>query len=460
MVFAARYVNATKASGCLGKPGLTIDPLVPDTDVFEHEKRNAFPLEVPAGESRVVWVDVFVPADAPSGTVQGQVVVQHGALRERREERRNISLTILDFTLPSTPSMESLFGFGGAAAVQQAHSTGPDQASRLVDRYVQAGLANRVSHADWLARADTQDQMAAANYTNGSSTGRMFEKWASTHARKYDGIDVPGPGGQVSLRGAKLTSAQLPTPFCSVHPNRSGYIKHNCSASDIKQQVSYWRQMYAAWERRGWADLLFDYTIDEPGCFSVSGQPVAWETLKETVGWVKEASPSLRSLVTVDMGHARKAGVIDEIDVFVPLINDLWPKEFLNGTRVCHPQGVGMNDVGANLTVSKDLRALYDGVNKTLWTYQSCMSYGCGPTSTCSQLMKHSNGPCSVHWPSYAIDHANEASAGVANRVMEWASYIERVQGELYYSTTVNFKSPNASWDEAKFYGANGDGYM
>lgn len=116
MVFAARYVNATKASGCLGKPGLTIDPLVPDTDVFEHEKRNAFPLEVPAGESRVVWVDVFVPADAPSGTVQGQVVVQHGALRERREERRNISLTILDFTLPSTPSMESLFGFGGAAA--------------------------------------------------------------------------------------------------------------------------------------------------------------------------------------------------------------------------------------------------------------------------------------------------------------------------------------------------------
>ena len=67
----------------------------------------------------------------------------------------------------------------------------------------------------------------------------------------------------------------------------------------------------------------------EPGCFSVSGQPVAWETLKETVGWVKQASPLLRSLVTVDMGHARKAGVIDEIDVFVPLINDLWPKEIL-----------------------------------------------------------------------------------------------------------------------------------
>ena len=40
------------------------------------------------------------------------------------------------------------------------------------------------------------------------------------------------------------------------------------------------------------------------------------------------------------------------------------------------------------------------------------------------------------------------------------ASYIERVQGELYYMSTVNFKRPNACWDNANFYGANGDGYL
>lgn len=73
--------------------------------------------------------------------------------------------------------------------------------------------------------------------------------------------------------------------------------------------------------------------------------------------------------------------------------------------------------------------------------------------------MKHSNGLCSVHWPSYAIDHANEAAAGVPNRVMEWASYIERASGELYF-TTANFKTPGAAWGEAKFYGANGDEYL
>ena len=86
-------------------------------------------------------------------------------------------------------------------------------------------------------------------------------------------------------------------------------------------------------------------------------------------------------------------------------------------------------------------------------------SYGCGVDSSCAQIMKHSNGLCSVHWPSYAIDHANEAAAGVPNRVMEWASYIERASGELYF-TTANFKTPGAAWGEAKFYGANGDEYL
>ena len=347
MVFAARYVHATKPSGCLGKSGLTLDPLVPDTDVFNHEQRNAFPLDVPAGQSRVVWVDVFTPADAPAGTVSAPVVVQHGKPAERAVMiSLTVSLTVLSFALPSTPSMVSLFGFGGTAVVQQAHATGPYHAAKLVDKYVQAGLANRVSHADWLARGDTQGQLAAANQTNGSSTASGFAQWAAAHASKYDGMDVPGPGGQASLRGARLTSAQLPTPFCTVHPNRSGFIKKNCSTAELTQQIAYWRQMHAAWETRGWAHLLFDYTIDEPGCFSQSGQPVAWETLKETVRWVKQAHPSLRSLVTVDMGHARNGDVTKDIDIWVPLINDLWPKEFSNGSRVCHPQSVGINGVG------------------------------------------------------------------------------------------------------------------
>jgi hypothetical protein len=248
MAFAARYVNATKASGCLGRAGLVMDPLVPDIDVFDHEKRNAFPMDVPAGESRVVWVDVFVPASSPAGTTHAPVIVHHAA----GNQSLGVTLTVLGFALPSTPSLSSLFGFGGAEVVMQAHETGPALAAQLVDKYVQAGLANRVSHADWFAHATMADQLAAGDVND------SFREWATHHAPKYDGMDVPGPAGQASLRGARLTSAQLPVPFCAVQANRSGFIKHNCTAADVAAQIDYWRQLHAAWKTRGWADLLFD----------------------------------------------------------------------------------------------------------------------------------------------------------------------------------------------------------
>jgi hypothetical protein len=45
---------------------------------------------------------------------------------------------------------------------------------------------------------------------------------------------------------------------------------------------------------------------------------------------------------------------------------------------------------------------------------------------------------------------------------MEWASYLERVDGELYYSVTVNSKIRGGGdcWDSANYYGGNGDGYL
>jgi len=290
MAFAARYVNATRASGCLGRAGLTMDPLLPDVDVFVGEKRNAFPLDVPAGQSRAVWVDVFVPADSPAGTVHGHVTVTHSA---GTLPPLPVSLTVLSFALPSTPTLSSLFGFGGAETVMQAHHTGPWHAAQLVDKYVQAGLANRVSHADWFARGTAEDQLDAGN-VNGS-----FAAWASNHAPKFDGMDVPGPGGQPSLRGARLTAAQLPVPFCQLRSNRSGFISHNCTTADIAAQVKYWRQLHAAWQTRGWADLLFQYTIDEPGCFAPSAQHVAWDVIEESVGWLKQASRTMIASIWV-----------------------------------------------------------------------------------------------------------------------------------------------------------------
>jgi hypothetical protein len=59
---------------------------------------------------------------------------------------------------------------------------------------------------------------------------------------------------------------------------------------------------------------------------------------------------------------------------------------------------------------------------------------GCGPNSTCAENMNDENSGCSEGWPSYAIDHVDPSgrASGLVNRVMEWASYLSRVDGELY----------------------------
>jgi len=93
----------------------------------------------------------------------------------------------------------------------------------------------------------------------------------------------------------------------------------------------------------------------------------------------------------------------------------------------------------------------YEFVKKgNLYTYQSCMSYGCGPTSTCAEIARSG---CELGWPSYAIDHIDPSGrpSGLVNRAMESASYLERVDGELYYAVGINFglKGIDFAWETA-----------
>jgi hypothetical protein len=50
------------------------DPLIPEVDVFHGQERNAFPVNIPANQNRVAWVDVLVPSAAPAGTYTGGVL--------------------------------------------------------------------------------------------------------------------------------------------------------------------------------------------------------------------------------------------------------------------------------------------------------------------------------------------------------------------------------------------------
>ena len=93
------HVRAEQWSCSVADAGSEVDP-------FEGEPRNAFPIDVPAGENRVAWVDVLVPQDAVAGTYVGALTVSASGFSVTVP----LEMGVLDFVLPSTASLPSAFG--------------------------------------------------------------------------------------------------------------------------------------------------------------------------------------------------------------------------------------------------------------------------------------------------------------------------------------------------------------
>ncbi|MBI5477621.1 MAG: DUF4091 domain-containing protein [Deltaproteobacteria bacterium] len=264
VLYREALIDLANASASDGATGRFPDALVPDVDDVVGEKRNAFPFDVPAGESRAVWVEVLVPPDAPAGTYQGSVTV-HSA---QGEVVVPVSLTVWDFALPSTASLKSTFGLS-YGTLPAGHGVSGDEFSRLRARYSQLGLDHRIS---------------LSKFDDGNVDIGHFDTWFG-----------PLMDGTASTRlpGARLTTLQ----YMGGPGALAAWVQH-CKA-------------------KGWFERLFDYTCDEPPA------TCSWSDIPARRAVVKAADPSFRTLVTTMIDEADAQGVASSIDIMVPVINFL-----------------------------------------------------------------------------------------------------------------------------------------
>src|SRR5512142_1239137 len=131
-LFREALMTLQNPSSADGATGRFPDALVPDVDDVVGQKRNAFPFDVPAGESRAIWVDYHVPADAPAGAYQGTVTV-HTA---QGDTPVAVQLTVWDFALPSTSSLKTSFTLSGGS-LEKAHGVSGEAEPELRQRYAQ-----------------------------------------------------------------------------------------------------------------------------------------------------------------------------------------------------------------------------------------------------------------------------------------------------------------------------------
>ncbi|MCY1014787.1 glycoside hydrolase domain-containing protein [Pyxidicoccus sp. MSG2] len=307
------FLNITVPSNLTLSSGRWPDALIPSVDEVAGEPRNAFPFDVPAKEARALWVDVLVPEDAPSGRYEGSVEVQ---ARGGFSVFVPVTLTVVDLTLPSTPSYSTSFGLG-ADFVCEAHTGrkdcgGDNVRLELLSRYARLALDHRFTLSNVLV---PQPEVGP------------WEAFDAAYAPLLDGT------APTRLRGARMTSVRYLGP-----------LEDQALASFVSH-----------FSARGWLERAYDYTGDEPPHFT------SFEEVRTRAAQLVRSAPELPRMVTTTLPIARDNGfdgLISRLSVLIQRITPTEPQYDADASRA-------------------DYDAFLARPGNSLWLYQSCISHGC-----------------------------------------------------------------------------------
>jgi len=341
MVYREGFLNVTTPSNTAGATGEWPDPLIPNVDAFYGETRNAFPATIAAGKTQPFWIELLIPTAQAAGMYTGTATVTP---KDGSALSIAVSIQVRNFTLPSTSSLGSAYGFDwdGPCAGHFGGYGSPNcddqQLEALNALYFQDALNHRIS---------ISALVYAPPITNGQGDFTTFD---TLYGPFLDGTVLTGTG---KLSGAKLTTIRY-------------------TGDQVAASYTAWASHFKA---KGWFDRVFDYTCDEPpnGC--------AWSDIPTQATIVHAGDPAFRTLVTTSIENATKNNVLSSIDILVPIINEVY------GTQ--------------NDPYPGDQRMNYDtflqGPDALLWMYQSCE-----PSSTCSNGDVGSD----TGWPTMFIDES------------------------------------------------------
>ncbi len=364
-VYREGYYNVTTPSDLEGAVGRWPDPLIPAVDPLLGQTRNAFPVDVPVGENRTLWVDIQVPIDAAAGVYRGNLKLT----AEDMSMDIPVELKVLNFTLPSTTTLKSSYGFTPGMECKLGTpncETDLSARARAKQLFVRSALDNRIT----TARAH------ATNLRTGSTTGiQEFRTYTLPFIRGTAPTRLPG---------AKLTTYQ---------------VNHHKT-----YDVGTWKQVA---RQDGFENIVFLYGCDEPHFFPVYGDDYNnWLICNRYLREAQAAWPEAPRMVTAHIQSAEHNNGTALTDIMVINV------ELLDGP----PGGPWF---------AGDQRPLYDaflqnnmGRPKELWLYAACGSHGC----------VQNNDPYTNGWAGYEIDAPASESRAIA-----WLAFRYRLTGTLYY---------------------------
>ena len=399
-------VEPSDGEGAVGRWG---DALIPEVDQLYSQNRNAFPFDVPSGENRVIWVDVFVPTTVGSGVFADSLTLSANGTSTQVA----VTLEVLNLTIPATSSLRSAFYLnyqsGSDDSICRAHTgtnnCGGDATLRrtLYSMYSRLALDNRTTLANGSGlRADQNP----ANY--------LTAEWENL----IEGPTIRGTGAVPAGAKWRLGNAQATT--VSQYAYRDWHCRTACAN---------------AWEAEATeAGQDFSNKFVWYGCDEPNDSATEWATCAPFANEAKTAW-NRPSMVTATIGQlnarAGPAGMPDT-GILVPPINRIHDKP---GQLLAGDQRPTYN-------------AFLGTPGRELWLYASCLSHGCGG-DTFGSPISYWDG-----WPGYAVD-----APAVQSRAMSWMAWRYDATGELYWSVNARLDSAFSSGGLFES-GANGDGTL
>ncbi len=390
-LYRVGFLKVTTPSNVEGFAGRWPDPLIPDIDAFDHERRGAFPFPLAAGRHQSVLYEVCVPPETSAGRYQGALQLISAVAGQEVTLRMRVRTA----AIPLTSGLPVTFGLSGRS-LEMGHfgeKRGNDARRDLVRKYAASLLAHRIS-AHTMTRLPPKISREA--------TGRLrvdFDAW-DEELRPFLDRDAKRRFSVIDLR--------LPDDL----PKEDWRAYAELTAAHLRE--------------RQWRMPLFAYVMDEPRT----------EQREELLARLRALEGGgVARLVTMPPD----AALAKRVDIWAANVNCF-----------SHRERAG------EFCAGETPRSRYPA-KAQVWWYVSCSSHGCGHGPFGDRRDAYFQG-----WPSYVVD-----VAGTSARIMGWQSFVQRIDGELYFDTVHAYgrweltRVPRVDpWDDQFEFGGNGDGTL
>jgi hypothetical protein len=329
-IYREEYFTTAQPSSAGRYVGAWPDILIPTVDRLYGQARRAFPVDVPAGQNRVAFVDVLIPHDQPAGGYDGSLVVTNGSGGSATVP---VHVDVRNFTLPSTSSLRSLFSIGWNTGCEALYGT--------CDAWASEANLQRAWRTNYdFARLALDNRITIANpQFQPPTSGGEINHFTTFMLPLINGT------APTQLPGARLTSVNVDT----------GYL-------------STWRSLA---QSNGFTDRAVVY--DASTCDELGANSTGWNTCRSAVTGYKNTWPGLPNVMTAN---------IDEVNTYDPTYAI---------TDILVPVVDQMDDVSG--TYAGDQHAKYSNFlskpGKQVWLYTSCDVSGCSGANETDPKFAH-----------------------------------------------------------------------